>query len=235
MKSEIKLKCSKKYESNLKNTFNFVETTNEEKTIIVNDEFTCDFDPNLYVEQRIFRCLDKHEQTLLESDKIKLMISLNSKTKRFLTDCDQSLFEDFSKLSDVDCNTFYDKNSKIFEKSYKETLFEASLFSDIEQIDNIAIIKTSKKFLNKNEKTIACLIQTLKQFYNVCDVEYFVIEIKNNSRKNILIYSLKQNLDNFYIQECEMEKDGNVCYIETKNKFKLNKILTELKEYRSFD
>lgn len=238
MNKEIKLKCSKKYENNLKNTFKHVEITNEEKTIIVNNDLVCDFNPSLYVEQRILRCLKKHNQKILSSDKIKLMISLNTKTKRFLIDCEQSLFEDFYDLSknNSSLENFHEQNSRIFEKSYNDMMFEAELFCDMQQLKNIAMIKISQTMLNQFDKTWQDIVDILKNFYNVLEINYFVVEIKNEINKNILIYSEEINLCGFCLvgqKNILISKDSSVWTVDSKYKF--NKIANELKEYNRFD
>lgn len=233
---KLKLTCSKKYEKNLKKTFKYVETTNKLKTLIINDNLICNFDPNLYLEQRISRCLKDNDVEINEDDKIKLMVSLNRKTNRFLNDCEQSLFEDFSYLSSVDENLFYEENKKIFEKPYKDVLFEAEVFENVYNDFNIAIIKICSSVLEKYNKDICDLEYLSSQQYNIKNIDYLMFFVIYEQEHLCLITSSKVDLSDFCFENGDIiKREKEKVLIKTTNKCKMNKIICDLKEYTYFD
>lgn len=228
----MKVTCSKKYEDNLKKTFKYVETTEVEKTIIINEKLVCDFNPDLYLEQRICRCMKKHNQTISQNDKINLMLSLNRKTKRFLIDCDQSLFEDFAFLSDVDQDMFFDLNSQLQEKSYQDTIFEATLMKHIEQVGTCALINVTQEFIDKNRKTQMDLVSIVKNYYHVNNVNYFVFNVTEIKFRTIIIYAPNINIVDLYFDFGEnIFQSSDTLIQKVSSKIKINKILNYLKEY----
>lgn len=236
MIDKIKLKCSKQYEEKLKKTFKYVETTSKEKTIVVNNDLECEFNPNLYVEQRIIRCLLQHDQIINEDDKIKFMTSLNRKTNRFLTDCDQSLFEDFSCISDVDVDEMYNENCKLVEKSYEQVIFESNFLETISEHDNIAKLTCTKSLLDENDKTFNDLVDIVKGFYNVENIDYFVIQVCDFKCQYYLIYSPSKTLENIYFYEGENIKyDNHNSHWKFESKFKFKDIINSLKELECYD
>lgn len=237
MDSEIKLKCSKKYEENLKKTFKYVESTSEEKTIVINDDMVCEFNPALYPEQRIARCMSQHNKEINQVDKINMMVSLNVKTNRFLSDCDESLFDDFALLSDVDMDMFYNENRKTTEKSYHDVCFEASLFALVEQYDNVAHFDICESIFTEYNKTHDDMVCVIKNLFNVEIVDYFVMSVKdeNSCNTTVYIYSPLGGLENIYIDEAENTNCGsNLTVWEYDCKFKISKLINSIKEIECF-
>lgn len=237
MIDNLKITCSKKYEDNIKKVFENISICKEEKTIIINDKFKCNFNPNLYVEQRILRCLRENNIDISDSDKIILAKSLIKKTKRFLLDTDLELFKDFQYLINTNRERLYIEMQSLIDKPYADHLFEAEIFKTINLKNGISIITIKEDTYLKYKKDIDDILKIIFSFPNIKDAKNWLIVNKFSERKDIIyMLSLEKDFKDF---PCSYAKEYNefVVKIDLNETFncKQNKCIKDFEEYLKID
>ena len=235
MIKNLDIMCSEQYRKKIEKIFDNVTVLEKEKTIVINNEFECEFNPDLYLEQRILRCLQKNDFNISDDIKIILSKSLINKTKRFLLDTDKELMADFEYLIDTNREKLSLEIQSLFEVSYNDVLFESEIMSTVSQNENIATINVYQDILNKYEKTISNVIEYIKDLGLIEGINSWIINYYINDKCSKVYIISNDDLSDFSCPNITRQYDNCTIELSLKNnKCKKTKCMKELREFINF-